>query len=259
MFSFVVCLIWCLSISLWGSYSYNCINSDNNYGFSHFVVTAYNINSNTNNNNKNKAAAPTKVNSIAVPTKGSTIPTLGLQVTVDEVVVSSIKSRTISPWSLPQLSRTDRRNIKLIFLLVVLAIESTSEIYVRLPQEMIYGRRPEPIPLAANSEDADSVVLIFPGAGGPDYNTDKLQRSITADDRIKGIHRVVSVYDWSAWTGSFIRAAFDSQIVGRTVCSSLAKDGLSAANHHPLKSLHAIGRDRALNSSSSAQLSLDLI
>lgn len=253
MLSVAVCLIWCISISWWGSYSYNCIDSDNNCGFSHLVVTAYNINANKNNNNKNnllqvkaKTAAPTKVNSIAVTTKGSSSPTvLDLQVSVDEVAMvssSSIKSRTVSPWTLPQLSRTDRRNIKLLFLLAVLAIESTSEIYVRLPQEIVYGRRPEPIPLVADSEDADSVVLIFPGAGGPDYNTDKLQRSITDDDRIKGIHRVVSVYDWSAWTGNFIRAAFDSQIVGRTVCSSLAKDGLSAANHHPLKSLHAIGR-----------------
>lgn len=243
MLSVVVCLIWCLSISWWGSY-----NNDNNCGL---VITAYNINSNTNNNNnnKNKAVTPTKVNSLAVPIKGTSSPTvLDLQMGVDEVIVvssssssSSIKSRTVSPWSLPQFSRTDRRNIKLIFLLAVLAIESTSEIYVRLPQELIYGRRPEPIPIVVDSEDADSVVLIFPGAGGPDYNTDKLQRSITDDDRIKGIHRVVSVYDWSAWTGNFIRAAFDSQIVGRTVCSSLAKDGLSAANHHPLKSLHAIG------------------
>jgi len=169
-----------------------------------------------------------------IANKVSSIPNL---VAVDEVV-SSIKR--VSPWSLPQFSRTDRRNIKLLFLLAVVAIESTSEIYVRLPQEIIYGRRPDPIPFAADSEDAESVVVIFPGAGGPDYNTDKLQRSITDNDRIKGIHRVVSVYDWSAWTGNYIRAAFDSQIVGKTVCSGLAKNGLSAANH-PLKSLHAIG------------------
>lgn len=223
---------------------------------SNLLAEAYNVKPNLNSNKNlipssthKPSSVPVQVNSIVEGTLEVVSPPsmVGFDVMgwikalskPSIIIPGAIRNVTrISPWSLPKLSRTDRRNIKLLFLLALIGIESSSEIYVRLPQEMVYGRSPDPIPIVGRS-DAESMVVIFPGAGGPDYNTDKLLRSISENDRIKGIRRFVSVYDWSAWRGDFIRAAFDGQSVGKSVCSSLVKDGLSM--NHPVKNLHAIG------------------
>ena len=53
-----------------------------------------------------------------------------------------------------------------------------------------------------------------------------------------GINRYVEVYDWLQWRGSFLRASFDSQIVGKKVCSSLAE---AEKQQGEIKHLHVIG------------------
>lgn len=53
-----------------------------------------------------------------------------------------------------------------------------------------------------------------------------------------GINRYVEVYDWLKWRGNFLRASFDSQIVGSNVCSALAD---AEEQQGEIKHLHVIG------------------
>jgi hypothetical protein len=53
-----------------------------------------------------------------------------------------------------------------------------------------------------------------------------------------GVNRYVEVYDWLKWRGNFLRASFDSQIVGNNVCSSLAEGEKEVGD---IKNLHVIG------------------
>jgi hypothetical protein len=53
-----------------------------------------------------------------------------------------------------------------------------------------------------------------------------------------GINRYVEVYDWLKWRGNFLRASFDSQIVGSNVCSALAD---AEKQQGEIKHLHVIG------------------
>jgi hypothetical protein len=46
------------------------------------------------------------------------------------------------------------------------------------------------------------------------------------------------VYDWLKWRGNFLRASFDSQIVGSNVCSALAD---AEKQQGEIKHLHVIG------------------
>ena len=46
------------------------------------------------------------------------------------------------------------------------------------------------------------------------------------------------MYDWLQWRGNFLRASFDSQIVGKNVCSALADAEKSQGE---IKHLHVIG------------------
>ena len=45
------------------------------------------------------------------------------------------------------------------------------ETYTRLPQKIIFGKEPHPLPAIPQ----DSVFLLFPGYGGPDNNTGLIQ------------------------------------------------------------------------------------
>lgn len=131
-------------------------------------------------------------------------------------------------WTGPNLQRSDRRNFKLIFLLSLISLETSSEIFVRIPPEILYGSAPVPIVSIAKEDTND--VIIFPGAGGPDRYTDQLKQNILASDKKKGIKRPVYVYDWLKWRGNFIRAAFDSQNVGRTIGTQLAEQSPKLKN-----------------------------
>lgn len=135
-------------------------------------------------------------------------------------------------WTGPNLTRQGRRDFKLVFIAGLISLEVCTELYVRLPGEWLYGSNPAPIESLEPSAKYD--VIIFPGAGGPDQYTEALRDTIIASDLKKGIHRPVYVYDWLKWRGSFLRAAFDSQSVGRVIGSQIAK------TQH-LQNLHVIG------------------
>lgn len=147
----------------------------------------------------------------------------------------TIKSPKFNPWSFPILKRSDARNIKLVFLLSVITVETSSEIYVRVPQDIVYGSKPTPI---TNRNGADSMVIIFPGAGGVDENIEKLKLSIQKSDKSKKVSRYVEVYDWKKWSNDFVRIAFDSQSVGKTICADLAEKESAEGK---IKKLQTIG------------------
>ena len=90
-----------------------------------------------------------------------------------------------------QRKRSQLRNIKLGFLLSVVGLEACSEIYARLPQPMLYGSEPQPI--TSVSKPGSGVVLIFPGAGGPDIRTKQLAERIANSDKEMGLDRSVLV------------------------------------------------------------------
>lgn len=135
-------------------------------------------------------------------------------------------------WTGPNLSREGRRDFKLLFIAGLVSLEVCTEVYVRLPGEWLYGSTPTPIQNLETSAKYD--VVIFPGAGGPDQYTKALRDTIIASDMRKGIHRPVYVYDWLQWRGSFLRAAFDSQNVGKVI-------GTQIAQSQHLQNLHVIG------------------
>ena len=105
--------------------------------------------------------------------------------------------------------------MQLFFVLALLAVESSSEIFVRLPQQLIYGSTPQfistrkadqvcnrllvkPVDLPFIQSPIsnfhiknaiplqDSVVLIFPGAAGPDSSTQLLKDRILKSDEKNG-------------------------------------------------------------------------
>mmetsp|Transcript_25393 Transcript_25393/g.27760 ORF Transcript_25393/g.27760 Transcript_25393/m.27760 type:complete len:279 (-) Transcript_25393:54-890(-) len=106
--------------------------------------------------------------------------------------------------------------------------------YINLPLSFLYGSNVAPLP----SFRSDSAVIIFPGFGGTDENTDRLQKEIQKSDQDRNEKRFVTVYDWSKWRGETLRAAYNSKVVGKTI-------GRQLAYHHqqvtPLKELHVIG------------------
>ena len=106
--------------------------------------------------------------------------------------------------------------VQLFFVLALLAVESSSEIFVRLPQQLVYGSTPQFISTRKADQDwnrcctksvnfiirifnlilrlqkhysslQDSVVLIFPGAAGPDSSTQLLKDRIQKSDEKNGI------------------------------------------------------------------------
>ena len=105
------------------------------------------------------------------------------------------------------------------------------ELYSRIPQKLLFGSNPRPLEPFKETD----VVLIFPGAGGPDENTSNLAKAIIDSDRSCGIKRHVEVYDWSPWRGNLIRASFDGQSVGKIIGKQLANE------YKNVKSLHVMG------------------
>jgi hypothetical protein len=135
-------------------------------------------------------------------------------------------------WTGPNLKREDRKNFKLLFVLGLISLEASAEIYIRLPQDLMYGSNPIPIERLSKVDKYD--VVIFPGAGGPDQYTDALKNKIADSDKHLGITRGVYVYDWLKWRGNFLRAAFDGQSVGKTIGTQLSES-------KNLENIHIIG------------------
>jgi len=86
-----------------------------------------------------------------------------------------------------------------------------------------------------------NIVIIFPGAGGPDQFTEELESKINSitstttneennDDAIddaagkRTTTTIVRTFDWSEYRGSPITAAFDSEVVGEALAHALWKE-----------------------------------
>ena len=153
---------------------------------------------------------------------------------LDALATSRMESMESFAASTP--TRKLKRNFKLWILLSLLGLEASVEVYCRLPQQQMYGS--VPYALTDRSADERDVLLIFPGAGGPDQYTDKVLNEVSKGDYKKGIKRYVRSYDWRQWRGNFLRASFDGQNVGDLVCSKLAAEQSSKG---PIDSVHIVG------------------
>jgi len=123
----------------------------------------------------------------------------------------------------PKVHKTKTNNIKLLLLLFFLGFETSTEIYVRIPQEIVYGSRPNLLDKSVINKETENLLIIFPGAGGPDTYTEMLKNKIKESDAIVGVKRSICIYDWSKWRGNFLRAAFDSQQVGKIIGSQIGE------------------------------------
>lgn len=99
------------------------------------------------------------------------------------------------------------------------------EVYSRFPPRWSQASLP---PLVSIGSGAEEYVVIFPGAGGPDANTQRIVDAM----RAPGI--IVCEYDWSAYCGDTLRAPYNAQRVGSHIGRELSK-------LPGLKRIHLIG------------------
>lgn len=121
------------------------------------------------------------------------------------------------------------------------------ETYVRIPQRILYGSDPPLLP----SFTEEALFLVFPGYGGPDLNTERIEAVVAESDKVHEFDRKVFCYDWRNWRGnstaSVFRAAFDSQRVGRRVGEQLGSMRLTrgqVTGQRPInqiKDIHVVG------------------
>lgn len=82
------------------------------------------------------------------------------------------------------------------------------------------------------------VVMIFPGAGGPDQFTSELRENILKARRsLSKNGNCVKVFDWGEYRGTVATAAFDAEAVGQSVAETLLFDGSISK----IRSIHGIG------------------
>lgn len=107
--------------------------------------------------------------------------------------------------------------------------------YVGLPQELLYGSESPLLP----KFDHDDVFLIFPGFGGVDLNTKRIEEEVIKSDKKYLSRRFIYTYDWSKWRGNTVRAAFDSQMVGKRIGKDLAERAI--LRRKAFHELHVVG------------------
>jgi len=84
------------------------------------------------------------------------------------------------------------------------------------------------------------LVLIFPGAGGPDQFTSGLQENISKERTSKTQNEhCIQVIDWREHRGSFVTAAYDSEAVGEACANSLLQ--YYEGDIGKIRSIHSIG------------------
>jgi len=116
----------------------------------------------------------------------------------------------------------------------VIAISTTLvEVYTRIPQQLLFNS--SPVHLNINTiNNYDSITIIFPGANGPDKNTDDLLYNIKKN--VNSQRNYVIVYDWKKWRGNLLRASYDSISVGKII----GNDIVNSCNGN-IKYAHLIG------------------
>ena len=92
-----------------------------------------------------------------------------------------------------------------------------------------------------NNNTPRDIVVIFPGAGGPDQFTSELEQTIIEQDTSANLigpaKRFIKVWDWTEHRGSILSAAFDGEAVGEAVAEAIH-------DQVPLslcRSIHSIG------------------
>lgn len=109
------------------------------------------------------------------------------------------------------------------------------EVYVNVPPSTMYGVGEElpRIPL----RKAEALFIIFPGFGGVDANTKRIEKAVLSNDRSHHTNRLVYTYDWSLWAKNSFRAAYDAEKVGRIVAQQL----YDMHEKIPFSNLHVVG------------------
>jgi len=98
------------------------------------------------------------------------------------------------------------------------------EVYLNLPLELLYRKKPELIKEIDIKNNPDGLVLIFPGFGGIDANIDNLKKKLIDSDRRNRIRRQIIVYDWSQYRGNILRAAINSESIGHIIGNQIANE-----------------------------------
>lgn len=107
-----------------------------------------------------------------------------------------------------------------------------TEAYARAPTWSVSDL---PAALAADDSSLERLVLVLPGAGGPDANSARIVASLRAILGGAGSRTRVVEYDWSAFVGDQLQAPYNAQRLGRSLGSEVV------ASCRQLRSLHVVG------------------
>ncbi len=111
----------------------------------------------------------------------------------------------------------------------VAALPLACEAYARVPPSWSLGDLPALPPLA---DDNKALVLVLPGAGGPDANTERIVKMLSSDGS-----RVL-LYDWSPFVGDTLRAPYNAMRVGEHLARQIAERVAGGAR---MSQLHVVG------------------
>lgn len=129
-------------------------------------------------------------------------------------------------------------NILIFSLLSITNVTSLSATSLRIPRKFFFTEEPPALP----AFDEDSVFVIFPGAGGPDPNIERIIEEVKESDKQFKYKRFVYCYDWSKWRGNIFNAAYNGQHVGKIVGRNLGLVGHNKKEKKKqLKNIHIIG------------------
>ena len=149
------------------------------------------------------------------------------------IISSSSSLPSLPPSSLPSLPPPSLLRNILKSISSIIAISTTLvEVYTRIPQQLLFNSSPDPLNINTIN-NYDSITIIFPGANGPDKNTDNLLYNIKKN--VNSQRNYVVVYDWKKWRGNVLRASYDSINVGKII----GNDIVNACNS--IKHAHLIG------------------
>lgn len=114
-----------------------------------------------------------------------------------------------------------------------------SEIYARLPPVWA----PSSLPPLSVPKETDELILILPGAGGPDANTKRIVAALSSSSS-----NVVAEYDWQPFCGDTLRAPYNAQRVGEHIGRELGRLAELRRVHLVGVSVGAFVADRAVDS-----------
>lgn len=135
---------------------------------------------------------------------------------------SSLSSPSLSS---PSLLRNILKSISSI-----IAISATLvEVYTKIPQQLLFNSSPDPLNINTIN-NYDTITIIFPGANGPDKNTDNLLYNIK--NNVNSQRNYVVVYDWKKWRGNLLRASYDSINVGKIIGNDIVNSCNSIKHAH---------------------------